>query len=154
MSFPSLLHVVPLLSYFPPLPLTIISKTPTKTKQKEARSLSDVFITKTQIRPALLPTLLISILTIFPVLFVTPLYLAQRRIYNPSVALFLDLGACLFWLGVFAVLAAYEDVFRGYGRGVDGLEGAIEGEVIEECWECRRAWRSGVASCVFVGVEL
>ncbi|KAF2644212.1 hypothetical protein P280DRAFT_227536 [Massarina eburnea CBS 473.64] len=100
-------------------------------------------------KPALIAALIIGILTIIPVLIlITPLHIAQRKIYDPSIALLLELGALLFWLGAFAALASYHDVFSGYGRSE--IFAFLGGD---ECRMCRSAWRAGVASTVFAALE-
>jgi len=58
---------------------------------------------------------------ILPILvFTTPLHLAQRRIYDPRIALCMDGIALLFWLGASAALAAYQRIFKDYGFGISG----------------------------------
>ena len=82
-------------------------------------------------------------------LLTTPLHLAQRKTYDPRIALLMDGFAMLFWLSSFAALASYQDIFRYYGRDFRAAELAF---VL--CKNCRRAWRTGVAATVFAAIEL
>src|SRR6266568_4922296 len=78
-------------------------------------------LTHQKLQPGLIPVLVIACLTILPILvFTTPLHLAQRRIYDPRIALCMDGIALLFWLGAFAALAAYQRIFKDYGFGISG----------------------------------
>ncbi|KAF2710501.1 hypothetical protein K504DRAFT_501765 [Pleomassaria siparia CBS 279.74] len=102
-----------------------------------------------QIRPPLIATLIISILTVMPILILTmPLYLLQYKIYNARVALLLDGFALLFWLAAFTALASYQDIYRYYGR-----DGTIVRFEFDGYSECHSAWRSGVAATVSAAVE-
>lgn len=113
---------------------------------------------KQQLQPPLISTLVISCLTIIPVLLLTmPLNLAQRKMYDPRIALFLDDFAMLFWLASFAALASYHHIFRTWGGNIDEVNNYNEAVWIigwRNCWSCRKAWRTGGAATVFAGVEL
>lgn len=94
--------------------------------------------------------IIISILTLIPILVLTtPLHLAQRKMYDPRIALLMDGFAMLYWLANFAALASYQNIFRYYGRDF-----AVVDIEFEECFTCRRAWRTGLAATVFSAVEL
>ncbi|KAF2280871.1 uncharacterized protein EI97DRAFT_438300 [Westerdykella ornata] len=102
------------------------------------------------LQPPLISTIIISGLTLVPILlFTTPLHLAQRKMYDPRIALLMDGFAALYWLATFAALASYQHIFRDWGRRFDRFVFA-EAEV---CWECRRAWRTGLAATVFSAVN-
>ncbi|KAF1971357.1 hypothetical protein BU23DRAFT_569873 [Bimuria novae-zelandiae CBS 107.79] len=100
------------------------------------------------LRPPLISTLLISLLTLLILPLTTPLHITQRCIYDPRIALALDLLGTLFWLATCTALGGYLDVFSEYGE-----ELRVVGVVFAVCGGCRSAWRSGVAACVFAGVE-
>ncbi|KAH7132079.1 hypothetical protein B0J11DRAFT_577026 [Dendryphion nanum] len=101
------------------------------------------------LQPPLISTIIIAALTIVPILvLVTPLHLAQRKIYDPRIALLLDGFAMLWWLATFAALASYQNIYRYWGREFKLLD--IQFEV---CGRCRRAWRVGVASTVFSVIQ-
>ncbi|KAF1998023.1 hypothetical protein P154DRAFT_524339 [Amniculicola lignicola CBS 123094] len=101
------------------------------------------------LRPPLIATIVIACLTLVPILLLTtPLHLAQRKIYDPRVALLLDGFAALYWLAAFSALASYQHIFRHYGsessRVVFGFG---------NCYLCRKVWRTGLAATVFSAVE-
>jgi hypothetical protein len=107
--------------------------------------------TKTlQLRPALISTIIIAALTIVPILLLTtPLHLAQRKLYDPRIALLLDGFATLYWLATFAVMASYHHIFRRWGR----ISTVFDSD-FGVCGSCRKAWRTGVAATVFSAIEL
>ncbi|KAF2185059.1 hypothetical protein K469DRAFT_688275 [Zopfia rhizophila CBS 207.26] len=124
------------------------------------------------IQPALIATIIIAILTIIPILVLTtPLHLIQLKVYDPRVALAMDGFAALFWLGALAALASYQRIFRYYGREghrrrdldikVMDMRRALRRELelrlidieFEECYKCRKAWRTGTAAAWFSVVE-
>ncbi|KAF2786647.1 hypothetical protein K505DRAFT_422288 [Melanomma pulvis-pyrius CBS 109.77] len=101
------------------------------------------------IRPPLIATIIIAVLTVIPILILTtPLHLAQRKIFDARMAMLLDLFALLFWLAAFTALASYLDIFRYYGRGTGGFNFEFN-----ECRKCRRAYRSAIAATVFAAFE-
>ncbi|KAF2441128.1 hypothetical protein P171DRAFT_524094 [Karstenula rhodostoma CBS 690.94] len=101
------------------------------------------------LKAPLICTIIIAILTLLPVLPLTsPLHISQRRLYDPRIALVLDLVASLLWLASFVALASYLDIFHEYGRALKVVD-----EVFEICGKCRGAWRSGVAAVVFAAIE-
>ncbi|KAK4962138.1 hypothetical protein LTR28_004744 [Elasticomyces elasticus] len=138
----------------------------------------------TYLQRSTIPTLLIAILTILPILpLATPLLRPLRQYYNPVAALAADLFATLFWLAAMAVLAAYTAVFDieylvyGYPdySVVSGLRHGIASSVGEarerrgfesDRWGYRngggygalkrlkRARRCGAVAAGFAGVEL
>lgn len=102
------------------------------------------------LKKPLIATLVAAILTIVPILpLTTPLHISQRRLYDPRVALVLDILATLLWLASFAALASYVDIFSDYGRQLRVVD-----VVFEVCGKCRSVWRSGVAATVFAAIEL
>lgn len=128
------------------------------------------------LQPGLIPVLVIACLTTLPILvFTTPLHLAQRRIYDPRIALCMDGIALLFWLGAFAALAAYQRIFKDYGFGICGyskrnahvpLMGSNrarallvtrndDGDILDYYGHgrCARAWKTGAVAAWFSGVE-
>ncbi|KAK7184120.1 hypothetical protein DPSP01_001242 [Paraphaeosphaeria sporulosa] len=97
----------------------------------------------------LISTIIIALLTLLSVLpLTTPLHISQRHLYDPRIALVLDLVASLFWLASFAALASYLDIFHEYGKALRVVD-----EVFQICSKCRGAWKSGVAAAVFVVIE-
>ncbi|KAF2876472.1 hypothetical protein BDV95DRAFT_602450 [Massariosphaeria phaeospora] len=101
------------------------------------------------LQPPLVATIIISILTLVPILLLTtPLHLVQRKFYDPRTALLLDGIALLFWLGSFAALASYHRVYWVYGR-----ENFFVLSGFDVCRKCRAAWRAGTAATVFAAIE-
>jgi hypothetical protein len=95
--------------------------------------------------------MVIAVLTVVPILvLVTPLHLAQRKIYDPRISLLLDLFALLFWLAAFTALASYLDIFKYYGRDEDNIFTVG----VDECRKCRRSYESAIAATVFAALEL
>ena len=104
----------------------------------------------TQLETPLIATLIIAILTLFPILvLVTPLHIIQRKCFDPRLALLLDGFALLYWTATFAALASYHDVFSYYG-----LEQGSAVSVFGDCTGCRSAWRSGVAATILSAVMM
>ena len=98
----------------------------------------------------MISTIIIAVLTLIPILpLTTPLHIFQRRLYDPRIALVLDLVAALFWLASFAALASYLDIFHEYGRNL-----RVANDAFKVCRKCRGAWRSAVAAAVFAVIEL
>jgi hypothetical protein len=95
------------------------------------------------LRAPLIATLLISILTILPILLlVTPLHLLQRKYFDPRLSLALYGFALLYWTAAYAAIASYHDLFSYYGKGGGSVLGLF-------CTGCRSQWRAGVAATVF-----
>jgi hypothetical protein len=95
--------------------------------------------------------IVIAVLTVVPILIlVTPLHLAQRKMYDPRISLLLDLFALLFWLAAFTALASYLDIFKYYGRDEDNIFTVR----VDECRKCRRAYKGAIAATVFAALEL
>lgn len=108
------------------------------------------YLTTLQLKAPLISTIIIALLTLLPIIpLTTPLHISQRRLYDPRIALVLDLFASLFWLASFVALASYLDIFHEYGKALRVVD-----EVFEICRECRSAWRSGLAAAMFAVVEL
>jgi hypothetical protein len=103
----------------------------------------------TKLQSPLIALIIISALTIIPILLTTPLHLAQRKIYDPRIALLLDGFALLYWIAVFAALASYHRIFKYWG-----LENGAYDFDFAFCGRCRRAWRTGVAATVFSAIQL
>jgi hypothetical protein len=104
----------------------------------------------TKLQSPLIALIIISALTIVPILLLTtPLHMAQRRIYDPRIALLLDGFALLYWIAVFAALASYHRIFKYWG-----LENGFTDFEFDVCTRCRRAWRTGVAATVFAAIQL
>jgi hypothetical protein len=98
--------------------------------------------------------IIISILTVIPILILTtPLHLAQRKIYDPRIALLMDSFAALYWLASFAALASYQRIFKYYGSEYGSHFFQLDKDW-SICWRCRKAWRTSVAATVFAAVEL
>jgi hypothetical protein len=107
-------------------------------------------LTIIQLKAPLISTIIIAVLTLLPVLPLTiPLHISQCRLYDPRIALVLDLVASLFWLASFAALVSYLDVFHEYGKAL-----TVVGETFQICSKCRGAWKSGAAAAAFAIIEL
>ncbi|KAL1623591.1 hypothetical protein SLS56_008231 [Neofusicoccum ribis] len=98
-----------------------------------------------QIRPALILTLIFAVLTVFPIFpFTLPL---STALVHPLGTLVSDFLGTLFWLASLVALASYLRVFSYY-RKVESIPWAPGAPKIA------RAWRCGVAACVFAALEL
>ncbi|KAF2749902.1 hypothetical protein M011DRAFT_475229 [Sporormia fimetaria CBS 119925] len=107
------------------------------------------------LKSPLISTLIISILTLIPILLLTtPLSLLQRRYYSPMLALLLDIFGMLYWLATFAALSSYIHIYRSWGRRLaeDSEERGREWlweAVWDGCEKCREVWQTSVAVDVF-----
>lgn len=107
-------------------------------------------LTITKLQSPLIALIIISVLTIVPILLLTtPLHMIQRKVYDPRIALLLDGFALLYWIAVFAALASYHRIYKYWG-----LDNGRYDFDFAFCGRCRRAWRTGVAATVFAAIEL
>lgn len=116
----------------------------------ESHSRNSPQLTTIKLQSPLIALIIISILTIVPILLLTtPLHMIQRKVYDPRIALLLDGFALLYWIAVFAALASYHRIYKYWGRA----NGRFDFD-FDFCGSCRRAWRAGVAATVFAAIQL
>ncbi|EON66650.1 hypothetical protein W97_05896 [Coniosporium apollinis CBS 100218] len=118
----------------------------------------------TQIRPALIPTLIIAILTIIPILSLTTVLAPSLRgFHDARAALLADGTATLFWLASFTALACYERIYyNAYDIGdyyrrkrnlvYDKYSGYARYEDVHYM-KAKRVWKTGAAAAWFGGIE-
>ncbi|KAJ9645254.1 hypothetical protein H2201_005600 [Coniosporium apollinis] len=139
---------------------TIFNSTSKQTYAELEKRLTD----GTQIRPALMPTLIIAILTIIPILpLTTVLAPSHRGFHDARAALLADGTATLFRLASFTALACYERIYyNAYDIGdycrrkrdlvYDKYSDYARYEDIRY-GKARRVWKTGAAVAWFGGIE-